>query len=425
MKKQIIIVSVLALLFLGGAGAWAAKVFIAEQLYVSYISRPVELESQRWYIESDWSEIPSGPYKGKKIPVFSEDNQLYNIFVFLSEVISYAYEKNYDKIIEDELPIRINLYGQSHEGLQDFSETVRKLTGQPLVKNMETSLVQYNEKAIGLLFDKLYIPPQYSFMGMNAQLVYNISFREYLRKYLYILGSVATNTETLEKYKKLFATESSHGGFREIYWAADIMQVVNAGLDKDSLDNQRMVSFVQRRYMDGTLKTILDRAHKLLKEYDTPAYSPTTLVKPGALYPNLRLSESPHLLAEILKSGTDVNKLTREGYSALHLSTIRAEPDAAKLLLENNIDRDMTTPEGNTALHIAASYGNIKMVSILLKSGAQLSIRNKEGKTALDIAIDGSKGRLERKYYVPDFYRIIIRMLKKAEREAKKEAKKK
>ncbi|MDP6636980.1 MAG: ankyrin repeat domain-containing protein [Phycisphaerae bacterium] len=124
----------------------------------------------------------------------------------------------------------------------------------------------------------------------------------------------------------------------------------------------------------------------------------------------------------LLKAGADVNAVSRDGSTPLHLIARNAPPKSdkvAKLLIEHKADlnaKDSSglTPlhwttgndavmtakalidagaevnpadnEGQTPLHLAVCCQSFATAKLLVRSGADLSLRTKEGKTALDIA---------------------------------------
>ena len=63
------------------------------------------------------------------------------------------------------------------------------------------------------------------------------------------------------------------------------------------------------------------------------------------------------------------------------------------MLLEKNADVNKITKDGWTALMGAARKGHLKIVELLLEEGADVKMRNDEGKRALDYAEES--GNLE------------------------------
>uniref|UniRef100_A0A7N0V3K9 MSP domain-containing protein n=1 Tax=Kalanchoe fedtschenkoi TaxID=63787 RepID=A0A7N0V3K9_KALFE len=101
------------------------------------------------------------------------------------------------------------------------------------------------------------------------------------------------------------------------------------------------------------------------------------------------------VLRLLLLKGVNVNSLTKDGDTALHLAVRERRRDCARLLLASGARPDSrNTGEGETALHIASGLGDEHMVKLLLQKGANKEIRNKRGKTAYDVAAEEGHGRL-------------------------------
>lgn len=86
--------------------------------------------------------------------------------------------------------------------------------------------------------------------------------------------------------------------------------------------------------------------------------------------------------------------------SALSLALLY--PEVVQLLLTHGADVNAVTPEGNTALHIAtrllidfddgaAHDGLMETLALLINSGARLDLENDAGQTALGLARSSSK----------------------------------
>ena len=71
----------------------------------------------------------------------------------------------------------------------------------------------------------------------------------------------------------------------------------------------------------------------------------------------------------LVKQGSDVNILDRNGITALHAVDSRKEGEQEMLkvceLLNNKADVDITDHLGYTALHLAVKWGNLKIVAKL------------------------------------------------------------
>eukprot|EP00928_Gymnodinium_smaydae_P020458 TRINITY_DN17903_c0_g3_i1.p1 TRINITY_DN17903_c0_g3~~TRINITY_DN17903_c0_g3_i1.p1 ORF type:complete len:557 (-),score=51.16 TRINITY_DN17903_c0_g3_i1:30-1700(-) len=141
-----------------------------------------------------------------------------------------------------------------------------------------------------------------------------------------------------------------------------------------------------------------------------------------------------HVVADMLRRGTDTKLLNRNGCTALHFSALCKDKlkalEVAKLLIEANSSVNVTNERLDTPLHFAAycrptehsgslvrellnakgnvnarnlnsdtplmnaaTMANVEVINILAEAEADLGIRNKIEKTAYEIAIDN--GNLE------------------------------
>ncbi|GFR66245.1 serine/threonine-protein kinase TNNI3K-like [Elysia marginata] len=75
-------------------------------------------------------------------------------------------------------------------------------------------------------------------------------------------------------------------------------------------------------------------------------------------------------LEKLIQKGVSVNALTKNNFSALHLSTYRI----AKILLESGAKIDMGDLVKFSSLHIACHFGHEKVVELLLSNGSDINI---------------------------------------------------
>ena len=60
-----------------------------------------------------------------------------------------------------------------------------------------------------------------------------------------------------------------------------------------------------------------------------------------------------------------------------------------KILISNGADVNLVSREGNTPLHILVNdLGNVQIAEILLKNGADINAKNSDGKTPLQLALE-------------------------------------
>ncbi|MGE0388416.1 MAG: ankyrin repeat domain-containing protein [Gammaproteobacteria bacterium] len=81
----------------------------------------------------------------------------------------------------------------------------------------------------------------------------------------------------------------------------------------------------------------------------------------------------------------DVDRIDREGYTALMRAAATSTPIVA-MLLDRHAALHTATASGNTPLMIAAGSGNASAVGLLLKAGSRIDQRNRDGNTALMLA---------------------------------------
>lgn len=93
---------------------------------------------------------------------------------------------------------------------------------------------------------------------------------------------------------------------------------------------------------------------------------------------------------ELLKSGANVNILTKRGLSALHLAAEHGDESIVACLIENGANLNIMDKFGMTALHHAASNGHELATEILIKDGAIVDITDYANKKPIQYAIYGS-----------------------------------
>lgn len=70
----------------------------------------------------------------------------------------------------------------------------------------------------------------------------------------------------------------------------------------------------------------------------------------------------------------------------LHIAAIMNKTNMLKYVLDNGVDINKIDKDGNTALMFGSKYGHLDVVKLLLKAGANQSIKNNDGMTAFDLA---------------------------------------
>ena len=94
--------------------------------------------------------------------------------------------------------------------------------------------------------------------------------------------------------------------------------------------------------------------------------------------------DSLAIAALLLRKGADVNAITREGETPLHLAKGES---MTRLLLQNGAQVGATTRNGETPLHAAALDGNTARIQLLLDHGADPNATRHDRSTPLDTAV--------------------------------------
>uniref|UniRef100_A0A2C9L8D7 Protein kinase domain-containing protein n=2 Tax=Biomphalaria glabrata TaxID=6526 RepID=A0A2C9L8D7_BIOGL len=91
-------------------------------------------------------------------------------------------------------------------------------------------------------------------------------------------------------------------------------------------------------------------------------------------------------LERIIKKGVNVNTLSKNQLSALHLSTYRGDSEQVDVLVTNGGDVNQTGHSGVAALHIAAMCGHHEIAKSLVESGAKIDMGDLVKFSSLHIA---------------------------------------
>ncbi|XP_059146369.1 serine/threonine-protein kinase TNNI3K-like [Physella acuta] len=91
-------------------------------------------------------------------------------------------------------------------------------------------------------------------------------------------------------------------------------------------------------------------------------------------------------LERILTKGANVNVLSKNQFSPLHLATYRGDSEQVEVLITHGADVNQTGHSGVSALHITAMCGHHEIAKILLESGAKIDMGDLVKFTSLHIA---------------------------------------
>lgn len=99
------------------------------------------------------------------------------------------------------------------------------------------------------------------------------------------------------------------------------------------------------------------------------------------------MGNNTHVLCELILADTQLNLLTAQGSSVLHLAALYNAGDVANLLLKSEeIPIDLPNHNGDTALHIAALKGYVRLIESFILAGASLNKTNMAQETPLFLA---------------------------------------
>uniref|UniRef100_A0A672Q0W8 Ankyrin-1-like n=1 Tax=Sinocyclocheilus grahami TaxID=75366 RepID=A0A672Q0W8_SINGR len=166
--------------------------------------------------------------------------------------------------------------------------------------------------------------------------------------------------------------------------------------EKKSLKNQTTVLHMAANEDDATLAQVLLRNGALVDTRDgrrkTALYhavrhgnekTATVLLKAGI---TSALFKAPALMALLLRVGAQINSVTQDGLTPLHLASQSGHTEAVAQLLEGKADIHVKDKQGRTALHCAAAQGEVSVIQLLLAAGSDANATEKEKKTPLHLA---------------------------------------
>lgn len=95
------------------------------------------------------------------------------------------------------------------------------------------------------------------------------------------------------------------------------------------------------------------------------------------------------LLQEANDKTLNVNAITKDGFTVLHMAARNGSQAIVRLLLDRRADNNIS-PEGSGSalLHVAAENGHEAIVRLLLGKGADINAKGLDGWTSLHVAVD-------------------------------------
>lgn len=95
-----------------------------------------------------------------------------------------------------------------------------------------------------------------------------------------------------------------------------------------------------------------------------------------------------NVVTQYIKDGADMNKRTKEGYSALYMAVVKGHFKVVKTLLASGANPDIRGWSGGTALIMAANSGFNDIAIALINVGADIHAVTDKGETAFKLAKD-------------------------------------
>jgi ankyrin repeat protein len=108
---------------------------------------------------------------------------------------------------------------------------------------------------------------------------------------------------------------------------------------------------------------------------------------------NPNLSQMDGIARFFLEHGAEVDALSNDHTTPLHIATRGGRVEVVRVLLEHGADINTRSNDNSTSLHIAVRWGSIEVVPVLLERGADVNARSDDHSTSLHIA--AQKGRAE------------------------------
>ena len=139
-------------------------------------------------------------------------------------------------------------------------------------------------------------------------------------------------------------------------------------------------------------ETLTPKALRILREIavrqgeaEQPEQTVATQIPTDALHRAAKAGDLDGLHAS-LEAGADINRLDKQGWTALMHAVNKGNVLIVEALVEAGADLDVRAADGATALFMSAVLGDPQIVAQLMKAGADISVQGPRGKTAVDVA---------------------------------------
>ena len=124
------------------------------------------------------------------------------------------------------------------------------------------------------------------------------------------------------------------------------------------------------------LKSLIKKDLNIINKISKEGYSALTL---ACYYSNNEIANY------LIKHVKDINSKSSYG-TPLMAATIKKNSYLTKLLLENNADPNLSDKNNSTALHYSVIFNQEKIIELLMKYNAKSDIKDNRGNTAQDYA---------------------------------------
>ncbi len=178
--------------------------------------------------------------------------------------------------------------GQDRKALDSCGNTstaggLSKLLGKGVLKGTVAPadpkwIPAYDAAALQALFDKLYLPPSATLVGLSMQKLYDTTFKDSIAGFIETLLAVATKKGAPEGPDSPPGLENLTPRYLAAYakWVPS-SEKYNPGIlnkmQKTLKVDGRTLGTILRRYADGTLPTVVTLLLKVLKDYDPKQFA--------------------------------------------------------------------------------------------------------------------------------------------------------
>ncbi|XP_020284516.1 transient receptor potential channel pyrexia-like [Pseudomyrmex gracilis] len=186
------------------------------------------------------------------------------------------------------------------------------------------------------------------------------------------------NGATIDSYSK--HTPFHYAAFGDAVDVARYFIQQGVSQENPNDDEETVLHVATRTNAVRVLSLLLPISKELLDRLDQDGYAAIHHAADG----------NPICMEMLLKAGCQVDLLTKNKDSALHLAAQAGCADTLALLVEAKANLQLKNHRGHTALHLAARAHSLECVEILLKGRADPNAEDDECRTPLHLALGKS-----------------------------------